>query len=537
MQERARYSLSGALSLAVHAFVVLMFVWSLAIDDTIVVTEELPDWDIDFIEFEVKDIEPDAAQGEPEPEPEPELEPPAPEEAAPPPVEQPESPEGAAQPEPEPEAEPKPRFGEKKSKIGALVPPNATWTLVLANKRIKKLPFRDAATEIMAPLPDFRILVDAAGFNVWEDFEFIVMGSPDATDWTQAFVAVQYTFGHEEMKAGIMRAAKRYGMVVEWSEQDGVPVGDPYFADPDIEAKNRDERVYVLLPGDKVALYLRKEFLPQVIEGPSAKKGKTSGNFVANIARIRRFVAAEPKAGVQLIVEDLRSMISLGSDAPFEIPSRAELMWEAAKKPELVIKFDFLESEHADGAERFWNEELEDLLRQLKVWDGFVGGIVSAVELERDKRQLRLRYQFNETSAKVTLDAVATEFGRAMRWSNEKSEQARKEREEAWAAREGGKKLPSEVFDAEPEPSAEEPGSSEGGEPEPDEQADPEQPTPDSKPKGEPAPEPEGQPDSKPNREPEPKPEGPPDAEPPEPLEEPKPEPPAPEEPPATPPS
>ncbi|MCA9687365.1 MAG: hypothetical protein KC457_34710, partial [Myxococcales bacterium] len=210
MRESTRYGLSGLLSLVAHAIFIVVFVWSFQVSHEPLAQpdDELPSYDIDFIDFEAKEIEPDAAQGEVEPEPpETQPDPPAPEEAAPPPTELPPDPAGSV--EPEPEAPPKPKFGEKSSKIKSMVPPNATWTLMLANKRIKKLPFRDSATEIMAPLRDFRLLVDEAGFDVWEDFDFVVMGSPDATDQTQAFVAVQYGFGHEEMMAGIDRACAR----------------------------------------------------------------------------------------------------------------------------------------------------------------------------------------------------------------------------------------------------------------------------------------------------------------------------------------
>ncbi|PRP97590.1 hypothetical protein ENSA5_32830 [Enhygromyxa salina] len=450
MREPTRYSLSGALSLLAHAIFVLAFVWSFEIQtEDLELSEDLPDYDIEFIEFDVKEIEPDEAQGEPEEQPEEqpeEKDPPAEEESTPPPVEQPVEPDAeAATPEPEPDPEPKPKFGHRKSKIKALVPPNATWTLVLANSRIKKLPFRDSATEIMAPLRDFRLLVDDAGFNIWEDFEYVVMGSPDATDQTQAFVAVQYKFGHAEMKAGIERACAKQGMTVDWREEDEVEIGDPRFVDPDIEDRNPDDRQFVLLPGDKVALYLREAFVEQVVAGPDASKGKTSGNFVANIAKIRRYTYAEPKAGIQLVIEDIRSMVRVGSDFPIEIPSRAELMWEAAKEPELVIKLDFLETDHAELAESYWTEQLESDLRKVGAWD-VAGGIISGMTLERTKRQLVFRYEFNETSARVVLQMVAKEFGKAMRYSKKEALAAQAEREKNWELRQDGKLTPSEAL-------------------------------------------------------------------------------------------
>ncbi|MFV8752323.1 hypothetical protein ACNOYE_17375 [Nannocystaceae bacterium ST9] len=446
MRERTRYGLSGALSLVAHGLFVAVFVWAAKLEPEAepLAIEDDDDFEIDFVEFEVKEILPDASQGDPQPEPPPE---PAPEETAPPPQPLPEGPPTQPEvPEPDPEAPPKPKFGEKTSKIAAMVPENATWSLMLANSRIKKLPFRDEATEIMAPLRDYQLLVDEAGFDVWEDFEFIVMGSPDFTDPTQAFVAVQYKFGHAEMKAGIDRACAEDHMVVDWREENGATIGDPRMIDP--EQDEPDNRQFVLLPGDAVALYVREEFIPQIVEGPEGGKGKTSGNFVANIAKMRKFTQAEPKAGVQLVLNDLRSMIKLPKDSAFDVPDRIELMWEAAKTPELVVKIDFVSDEHAIKAEKFWNEQLEQTLRDAGAWLT-VGGMIEATTIEREGKQIRLRHEFGEAAARITLQMLAKEFGKAMRYSKKEAEAAKQRREQNWEARKGGKLLPSQVL---PEP-------------------------------------------------------------------------------------
>lgn len=478
MRETTRYGLSGALSLVVHAGFVVVFLLATRIEPAPpeLALDDDPDFEIDIVEFEVKEILPDAAQGEPPPEPPPEPEP-APEPAAPPPEPLPNTPAAPELPPPEPDAPPKPKFGEKSSKIAAMVPENATWSLMLANSRIKKLPFRDEATEIMAPLRDFQLLVDDAGFDVWEDFEFVVMGSPDFTDPTQAFVAVQYKFGHAEMKAGIDRACKRDGMVVDWREEQGATIGDPRMIDP--EQEEYDNRQFVLIPGDSVAIYVREEFIPQIVEGPKGSKGKTSGNFVANIAKMRKFTQAEPKAGVQLVMSDLRSMIKLPKDSAFDVPDRIELMWEAAKSPELVVKIDYVAEEHAIRAETYWKEQLEADLRAAGAWLT-VGGIIAATTIEREGKQIRLRHEFGEAAAKIALQMLAKEFGKAMRYSKKEAEAAKEQRKQNWEARKNGKLLPSEVLDG-------------GGTPEPEPEPKPDA-QPESKPKPNgpgPSPEPE----------------------------------------------
>src|SRR5690606_18358761 len=120
------------------------------------------------------------------------------------------------------------------------------------------------------------------------------------------------------------------------------------------------------------------------------------------------------------------------NDLPFEIPSRAELMWEAAREPELVIKLDFLETEHAETAEHYWSEGLEADLRKAGAWD-IAGGMISATKVERDKRQLILRHRFNEAAARIVLQAVAKEFGKAMRYSKKEALEAKARREQNWA--------------------------------------------------------------------------------------------------------
>jgi hypothetical protein len=455
VREGTRYGLSAVLSVVAHVLFAVAFVWAATIEPEAepLAIEDDEDFEIDFVQFEIKEILPDAAQGDPKPDQPPE---PAPD-TSPPPLPLPNG--LPTEPEvPEPEAKPKPKFGEKTSKIAAMVPENATWSLMLANSRIKKLPFRDEATEIMAPLRDFQLLVDDAGFDVWEDFEFIVMGSPDFTDPTQAFVAVQYKFGHAEMQAGIDRACAKAKMTVDWREENGATIGDPRMLDP--EEEEPDNRQYVLLPGDSVALYVREEFIAQIVAGPEGGKGKTSGNFVANIAKMKKFTQAEPKAGVQLVLADLRSMVKLPEDSAFDVPDRIELMWEAAKTPELVIKIDFIAEAHAEKAEKYWNEKLEQDLRDAGVWMT-VGGMIDATTIEREGKQIRLRHEFGEAAARITLQMLAKEFGKAMRYSKKEAEANKQRREQNWEARQGGKLLPSEVLepkDAKPvEPKPEEP--------------------------------------------------------------------------------
>jgi hypothetical protein len=438
---------------------------------------EAPEFEFEFETVEL--VDPDMLQGD-EPE-----EPVAPPPLVGPPEPPPTEGEGEQPEEPEEPAEEK-KFGDKHSKVDNLGPTNSTFYMMLATKKVAKLPFAGEAAEIMAPLPDFEFIVQGGGFHPFRDFEYLVLASPDIRDVTQTFLAVNYKIPRAELKAGLKRAAQADGQSLVWEEREGLEVAQPKPVDP--ERKDWDPRFLVILD-DKVAVYVREEFLAQILEGPDTKKGKTAGNFVANIAKMRRFTRQEPRAGMQLVMKDLRSALKAGSvkGMPFEFPNDLEIMAEAATEPELLIRVGFLNKSHAKGAEKFWKEDLKEIIDSKLSIKFMVGGFYSSTEVTQEGKELLLRNKFDSAQAQTILSLIADGSRKMMKKSKEEMDERRKARDEMWKARKGGKLLPSEVIakqkgeeapkedDApespnEPEPSeapAEDPTAPAGGEDEP----------------------------------------------------------------------
>ncbi len=428
-----RSILAGFASVVLHLSTIARFGCNLSLDI------ELPDIEFELTEMDF--VDPDQEQGD-------SVQPPPPQEpvVVPPPSE----PEvtgdsDGAEPEPEPEP-PKPKlFGEKNSKVDELGPANSNFYMLLNARKVAGLPFAENIVEIMAPLPDFQFIIAGGGFHALRDFNYLVIASPNLRDLTQTFLAVEYKLGKAEMMSGLERAAAAEGQRIEWIERDGKTMGNPVPADD--PEKDRDPRWFVFLD-DKVAVYVREEFLPSIATGPDANKGKTSGNFVANLTRMRSFAAREPRAGLQLVLKDILASVKIKS-SPFEIPDSVELMAEAKASPELIIKTEFID---AVAAKRFENQWKNDLPRFIDekvpfIARGMVRGFYDDTEFELSGKVVSLRSEFSESQARLILDQIAAGSRKMLRRSDEDIEAARKRREELWELRKNGKLTPSQALE------------------------------------------------------------------------------------------
>jgi hypothetical protein len=401
---------------------------------------EMPDIEFELTEMDF--VDPDQQLGDKPPPP------PAPEpEVIPQPMGPELPPEGLGpKPEEKPPEPPKPKvFGEKTTKVDQLGPANSNFYMLLNARKVAGLPFADNVVEIMAPLPDFQFIVDGGGFQALRDFNYLVIASPNLRDLTQTFLAVEYKLSQQEMMAGLQRAAEVEGETIEWVVRDGLTMGNPApIKDP---TKDFDPRWFVFLD-DKVAVYVREEFLPSIATGPDDKKGKTAGNFVANLMKMKTFAAREPRAGLQLVLKDINASVKIKS-SPFEIPDGVELMAEASADPELVIKTEFLDEVSAKRFENQWKNDLPKFIDEKVpfIARGMVRGFYEDTSFALDGKVITLRSKFSESQASLMLDQIAAGSRKMLRRTPEQIEAARLRREEWWKLRQNGKLTPSEALE------------------------------------------------------------------------------------------
>lgn len=399
--------------------------------------------DLEFTEVEL--IDPDQIQGAEPPAPTPVT--PAPEPAKPPPVEPPApTPEPTPTPEPKPEPKPEPAepahdLGKQSSKVDQLGPTNSTYFVMLVPKKIRKLSYGDKALDIMAPLPDFQYLIAGGGFDALRDFDHIVVASPDLRDWRQTFLAVDYKVSRAEVQQAIERAARANNETIEWIEEGGIIRGNPRPEDP--EEPDVDGRWFVLLE-DKVAVYVREEFLPNILADEVGDE-KTAGNYVANLTKLRRFSERQPTAGMQVVLKDLRRALKRAK-LPFELPDSIELSVEAAEEPELLVRGEFSNVVEAKAFEKWWKETVPETLGATLQGKIARSMFYDPVTLERDGKEVRLWAEFETKQAAQILTMIADSNAKYLKKSPEELEALRKQRKENWLLRKGGK-LPPSVLD------------------------------------------------------------------------------------------
>lgn len=468
----------------------------------------MPEFEFEITEMEFIDPEQELAAGkQPPPPPEPEV--------IPPPMGPDLPPEGEGpKPEDKPPEPPKPKvFGAKDSKIDKLGPAGSNYFVFLNAKKVAGLGFSDSVVDIMAALPDFQFIIEGGGFHPLRDFNYIVIASSDIRIVSQTFLAVEYKLDQAEIQAGLDRAAAGTGQKIEWVVKEGRTMGNPVpIADGE---EDKDPRWFVFLD-DKAAVYVREEFLPSIISGPDATKGKTAGNFVANLTKLKTFAASEPRAGLQLVVKDLLSILK-NLKSPFEFPNDFEIMAEAANAPELLIKLSFLDAVAAKRFEKQWKDDLPRFFEEKLnfVVRSMVRGYYDSTTFSLDGPEVTLRCPFTEEQAKTILDLIAGQahktVGKAWRRTPEEVEAAKKKRDELWELRKNGKLTPSEALD---KLNGKEPVKPKPVDPKSEPKPKPDEPKPDA-PKPEPG---EPKPDVPKPDEPKPEPPAPPPTEPPPPT-------------------
>jgi hypothetical protein len=134
-----------------------------------------------------------------------------------------------------------------------------------------------ALDQLLALLPDRRRLVDGTGFDLYRDFDNLLIATPDPRDPAVTFLAVRHHLGDAALRAGLDRGGKAANRPVRWRTIDGRPVGirqQSKNAGPNPPSLDRDDRILVL-PETNLAIMATPAYAAQLL-GADPSAGKTA---------------------------------------------------------------------------------------------------------------------------------------------------------------------------------------------------------------------------------------------------------------------
>jgi hypothetical protein len=132
-----------------------------------------------------------------------------------------------------------------------------------------------ALDQLLTLLPDRRRLIEGTGFDLYRDFDDLLIATPNPRDPAVTFLAARHHLGDAALKAGLDRGAKAAHKPIWWRTIDGRPVGirqQSRHADPNLPSLDRDDRILVL-PGANLAIMATAAYAAQLLgTDPSARK-------------------------------------------------------------------------------------------------------------------------------------------------------------------------------------------------------------------------------------------------------------------------
>jgi hypothetical protein len=125
-----------------------------------------------------------------------------------------------------------------------LGPEGSRFTMLLRVDRLKNTPFAEPVDTLLMRMPDRRDLLEGTGLSFYDDFEALLIATPNPLDYTATFLAARHHVSDAAMRSAIDRGARATDRVVAWRTQDRRPWGERHARGP--AAATRDERIIVL---------------------------------------------------------------------------------------------------------------------------------------------------------------------------------------------------------------------------------------------------------------------------------------------------
>jgi hypothetical protein len=301
------------------------------------------------------------------------------------------------------------------SDLRQLGPEDGRLTVLVRLDRLKATPFAAMVDRLLMRLPDRRDLLEGTGLGLYEDFDALLVSTPNPADQTVTFLAARHHLGDGAIRAAIDRGARSTNHGIDWRTEGGRPYGERRAG----TAPGHDDRIIVLAAPGLVVVTppAYRDLLLAPVRRPTVDSGAptagdageddsggddgTSGDRSSPApswrALLRRIDAEEgplPPSGIAMVsaVEVLRPTATRQSAifAGLDVPRVLTATVTAEDGVSLDVDAEFVAEPHAEEWERAWPMLQRKLLANPAVVLSGASALVARVTLTRDGNVVHL---------------------------------------------------------------------------------------------------------------------------------------------------
>ncbi|HSZ81941.1 MAG TPA: hypothetical protein VLA14_06655 [Polyangia bacterium] len=310
-----------------------------------------------------------------------------------------------------------------------LGPEGSRFTMLLRVDRLKNTPFAEPVDALLMRMPDRRDLLEGTGLSFYDDFEALLIATPNPLDYTATFLAARHHLGDVAMRSAIDRGARATNRVVAWRAQDGRPWGERHARGPASALPGaRDERIIVLpAPGLVVVTppayraLLRAPARAAAADGGldagDVDGGAPAPSWAALLRRIDDETGLLPADAVAMA-----SAVDLFKRAPgapppallgveLEVPRALTVVMGVAPEPYFEITAAFADEAAARRCEESWPTLQRRLRTNPYLVLGGLSSLAARITATREGGTVRLRLTSSTDEAVRVLLIAARAFG------------------------------------------------------------------------------------------------------------------------------
>jgi hypothetical protein len=275
----------------------------------------------------------------------------------------------------------------------------ARLTALMRLDRLRGTDYQAPVDRLLHVLPDRRELLTGTGLDLFNDFDSVLVATPDPANPRVTFLALRHHLDAASLRAALSRGLEGTDRKLDWSDRSGHFVGERVLVGPDAgPVKNRyaEDRLIMLFdPG--LAVVTPRAYEQLLFEPSSPEGGVDAGAPLPGWASLPARIEAEERLALPEAVISVKMVGLLASrggraDAPIlygmELPPAAEAVIGIDDGPFLDLLAGFKTEAPARAWEGAWPALQQKLRRNPYVILGGFSALLGRVTLQREGSEI-----------------------------------------------------------------------------------------------------------------------------------------------------